>query len=77
MDHRRRGRTGRRPPTSRALEPAVQERDVTSDLGVVAPVAEEARHVAPGGWRRAVVGIAIGVLAGLAVAAAARPPDRS
>lgn len=54
----------------------MQERDVTSDLGVVAPVAEEARHVAPGGWRRAVVGVAIGVAAGLAVAAAARPPDR-
>jgi hypothetical protein len=45
----------------------VQEQDLTSDAGV-APVAEEARHVAPGGWKRAAIGLAIGILVGVAVA---------
>ncbi|MEX0835519.1 MAG: hypothetical protein WD010_05480 [Nitriliruptor sp.] len=36
---------------------------------VIEPVSDPARRVAAGGWRRAVVGIALGVAAGALVAA--------
>lgn len=58
------------PATDRADE--VEDREVASDLDIVVPVAEEARHIAPGGWRRAVVGVAVGAAAGVALVLASR-----
>lgn len=40
------------------------------------PAAEVARHVAPGGWRRIVTGLVVGVAAGL-LARTAMPQRRS
>lgn len=45
------------------------------DTPVVEPVSAPSRRVAPGGWRRGLVGVALGAVAGLAVAAAL-PRDR-
>ncbi|MEX1178406.1 MAG: hypothetical protein WEB09_08080 [Nitriliruptor sp.] len=42
---------------------------------VIEPVSDPARRVAAGGWRRAVVGVALGVAAG-ALVAAVTPRDR-
>jgi hypothetical protein len=47
---------------------------------VIEPVSDPARRVAAGGWRRAAVGIALGVAAGALVASVTprdrrRPPD--
>jgi hypothetical protein len=42
---------------------------------VIEPVSDPARRVAAGGWRRAAVGLALGVAAG-ALVAAVTPRDR-
>ena len=42
---------------------------------LIEPVSDPARRVAAGGWRRAVVGIALGIAAGAAVALVS-PRDR-
>jgi hypothetical protein len=42
---------------------------------VVEPVSDPARRVAPGGWRRGLVGVALGVVAGALVSSVV-PRDR-